>query len=121
MRLHYNKEVFTNEEDLIKFVIENVDSGYLSDYVDDTFEGYEDNINEWSPSDLYEYIVGSYESIREDAEGLWEYLYENHSEYYYGFNPDDYEGTEKTCTIADFEFDIEFEEGEIEEEDEDDE
>ena len=115
MKIRYGDRVFTNEEDLIKFVIENVDSDYLRDYVDDTFEGYEDNLNEWSPSDLYEYIVGSYESIREDAEGLWEYLYENCSDNYLGFDPNDYDGTETTCTIGDLDFDIEFEDGDIEE------
>ena len=108
------EHVFEDEDDLRKFVIREVDSEYLSDYLDDNFEGYEDNLNEWSPSDLYNYIIGNCESVRDD-EDLWEWLCDLYDTTYRGFDADDYDSDETTCTIGDLEFEIEFEDGEREE------
>lgn len=121
MKFQYDEEhVFENEEELKEFVINECDCDVLAEFLDDTYEGYEDNLNEWSPSDLYQYICrDGLESVRED-EDLWEYLTDG-ADNYFGFDAGDYDGTEETCEIGGIEFNIIFEPHEIEEEDEEDE
>lgn len=108
--------VFKNAEDFEKYVVTNVDSQYLEDYINDNFTGYSDNLNDWCPSEIYEYITGSLDAIRED-EDLFEYLdMESYESDYHGFDPYEYEGATE-FTICGLEFTIEYEEGDFEDED----
>ena len=111
-----NGTVIKNEEDFKKYVVANVDSQYLEEYINDNFTGYSDNLNDWCPSEIYEYITGSLEAIRED-EDLFEYLaYESYESDYHGFDPYEYEGA-TSFEICGLEFTIEYEEGDFEDKD----
>lgn len=115
MKLKYGNEVFEDEDELAEFVVANVDEDVLIDFVNDSYEGYSDNVNEWTPAEIYEGMVGSFDSLRED-EDLFDYIEDYCSSGYYGFDDDDYDGTETECEIGGLTFIIEFDPVEEEEE-----
>lgn len=114
MKIGYGNEVFSNETEFKEFIVKECDEQYLEDFVNDTYNGYSDNLNEWDPSDLYRYIVGDLEPLRED-EDLFDYLCECYDSGYLGFDAEDYEGA-TTFEMCGMEFDILYDEDEVEEE-----
>lgn len=113
MKIKYGNEVFSDEDEFKEFIIRECDESYLEDFVNETYNGYEDNLNEWSPSEIYQYIVGDLESLRED-EDLFEYLCDCYDCGYLGFEPDEYEGATffEMCGLT---FEIEYEDGDLDE------
>lgn len=114
MKLVYDgNNEFDNLEDLKDFVLREISTDVLEEFLDETYEGYEDNLNEWSPSDLYTYICkDGLESVRDDPD-LFDYLMDSAD--FYDFDPDDYEDGQ-VVTIGDLEFTVVFEEGDTEKE-----
>lgn len=118
MKIKYDDNtIFDNEDDFKDFIIHECDGEYLEDFINDTYDGYEDNLNEWTPAEIYYGMVGDLEPIRDD-EDLFEYLTDCYDSEYLGFDAEDYEGAASfdMCGIT---FDIIYEDGELEEDEED--
>lgn len=106
--------VLKDEDEFKEYVTENVDEEYLEEFLDNTYDGYSDNLNDWSPSELYRYITGNLDAVRAD-EDLFDYLHcYSYESDYHGFDAEMY--PEPEFTICKLEFTIEYEEGDFEEE-----
>ena len=115
MKFKYNGEIIENEDRLKEIVCAEVDEWYIRDFLDDTYEEFSTNLDDFSPSEIIDKMCGGFDGYRKD-EDLFEYLCDNiSSSDYRGFYAEDYfdVGLTEVMTIADIEFEIIFDEEEI--------
>lgn len=105
---------FYDEDELRRFVAENIDESYLEEFLDDMYESYSDNTLELTPSEIHYAVNGSLRDVRED-EDLWEWFVDNYFCNFYGFDAEDYEDEEE-LEVLDWTFTVHYDDEDKDEE-----
>lgn len=107
--------IFDNEDDLKDYVCKECDESYIEEFLNDTYNGFETNIDSMSAAEVVYAMNGNLESYRED-EDLFEYLTGRWDNSYIGFDASDYDEGE-VIEVGGIEFVVIFDEEDKEDDD----